>query len=701
MRISSGFRRLRQKLSRDHSPQWRKPTRTLALAMVSCCFGQALLTAQGFDLTQVSLEDLMNLQVTSVSKKEQKIFRSPAAIFVITAEDIRRSGARVLPDALRNVPGLDVAQIDGSHWAISARGFNSQYSDKLLVMIDGQTVYNPLFAGVFWDMQSIPLETIERIEVIRGPGAAIWGTNAVNGVINIITKSSADSQGGMLSVSTGGSAWDTQGPDFMRYGAPLGHRGHYRVTASGFNFSPNRTATGADAHDHWRVLDTGFRTDLRLSSKDSLISEGRVYQSQAGEMVQEVASLYPPVESVMVSNSRSSGWNFLTRWDRSLAGNASTTLQASFQHGNRNDSAYGVSFDIWDIDFQHHFHWTDRHDLVWGLGSRVSTDSTAPGKQLMLNPASKALKLFNGFLQDEISLQPNRLTLTVGARLEHNDFTDFDVEPTIRLAWSPQADSTIWAAFSGADRTPARGDTALKFVFAVFALPGGLPPAEILLSGNPQVKDEELKSYEIGERQKFGKSLTLDLTAFYNHYHHLEFEQVGTPYLSTDPLPHLVIPGQFENTVNGETHGLETFANWRVNHNWTLSSGYAFYAEHLHAPASGEQAGAALGLPTETPDDTQGVGPTHQAQLRSSVSLPWRLQWNTSAYFVDTLPQLNLPSYTRLDSGLLWQAGERTSLSINGQNLLKDRHAEFNSPGPLNQSSTLQRGVYAKLTWAF
>ncbi|MFP5227190.1 MAG: TonB-dependent receptor plug domain-containing protein [Acidobacteriota bacterium] len=303
------------------------------------------------DLTQKSLEDLMDVEVTSVSKKEQKASQVAAAIFVISREDILRSGALNIPDLLRMVPGVEVAQLDASRWAISVRGFNGQESNKLLVMIDGRTVYNPVFAGVFWDSQNVPIDSIDRIEVIRGPGAAVWGANAVNGVINIITRNASDTQGASLS---GGAGNDLIGPATVRYGGTSRLTGAYRVYAEGFHIAAQRAVDGRDGEDDWRLVHGGFRTDRSLSAKDSLTTEGEVYSGNGGELALAPLSLLPPVTSTLALRDRYSGWNVLSRWTRTFSSTSQTSLQVSFDRTSRDDTTYAFNLNTLDIDFQHH-----------------------------------------------------------------------------------------------------------------------------------------------------------------------------------------------------------------------------------------------------------------------------------------------------------------------------------------------------------
>ena len=580
--------------------------------------------AQTPDLTQKSLEDLMSIEVTSVSKKEQKTSQAAAAIFVINREDIQRSGALNIPDLLRMVPGLDVAQIDAGKWAISARGFNGQYSNKLLVLIDGRTVYNPEFAGVLWDSQNVPLDSIERIEIVRGPGAAVWGSNAVNGVINIITKSADDTQNGYVGAGAGN---DSIGPETIRYGGKVRSLGAYRVYAEGFHENSLPTLAGLDGHDDWRLIHGGYRTDTTLSARDSLTTEGEGYQGDAGEIAYSIVSLQPAENAYLALRDRYWGWNLLTRWDRTISPSSATSLQVSFDRTTRGDTTYDIGLNTFNVDFQHHIALGARQDVVWGLGYRVSSDNISPTLRLSTTPQDRLSQLFSSFVQDEIDLRPDRLYLTLGARLEHNVYTGFNLEPSVRLVWTPDSKNMGWGAVSGADRTPARSDTDIRTNYA--ALPGtlesGYLPILVSYFGNPKQKDERLTAFEAGYRTTLTSRFSLDSTAFYNRYRDLESYEPGAVRLETNPAPaHLLIPTTFGNELYGETHGFEVFANWRAASFWTLSPGYAFLSIHLHKSIGSQDA--------VTASQTQGGNPDHQAQLRSSVSLPWKLQWNASAF---------------------------------------------------------------------
>jgi iron complex outermembrane receptor protein len=671
-----------------------KPALIRAVAIGSVLSAVTFLTAQAqrpqTDLTTLKIEDLMNINVTSASKKEQKISKVPAAIFVITEEDIHRSGATNIPDLLRMVPGLEVAQVNPSTWAISARGFNGQYSNKLLVLIDGRTVYTPIFSGVFWDAQDVPLDSIGRIEVIRGPGATVWGTNAVNGVINIITKSAEDTRGG-FATAAGGTL--EHGLGMVRYGGKIGSRGAYRVFADSFEIGHFLTPDNQSGKDDWYSFHGGFRADADVTSKDSLTLTGEAVRGNAGEIATSIVSLLPPVTANLDLRDRFSGWSVLARWKRVLSPTSETSLQIYFDRINRGDTTYGIGLNTFDIDFQNHVNWGRRQDFVWGLGYRLSSDDTAATLRVSFNPPDLTTQIFSSFAQDEIAIRPDRLYVSLGTKLEHDYYNGFNLQPTARITWTPENRDMFWAAISGAQRTPSRVDTAVRINYAALPGPDNLPLL-ISLFGNPEKKNERLTATEAGFREQLSDILSFDSTAFFNQYRDLTSTEPGATRLEMDPPPlHLLMPSSLNNLLHGETHGFEMFANVKLASRWTLSPGYSFLTMHLHRDA------ASLDL-TTVPESEGGI-PNQQAQLRSQVNLPWHWQWTTSAYFVGRLAAPQIPSYTRLDTNLAWQPSDRISLRFVGQDLLRNLHQEYAGPDLTVLPSLIRRSAYAKITWRF
>lgn len=641
------------------------------------------------DLTKMNIEDLMNVEVTSVSRHQQPLSQTAAAVFVITEEDILRSGANNVPELLRMVPGVEVAQIDASSWAVSVRGFNGRFSEKVLVMVDGRTVYVPSFGGVFYEVVDVPLEQIARIEVIRGPGGSVWGANAVNGVINIITKKASATPGTTL-VAGGGST--DRGFGLLQEGGKLRSIGDFRIFAKYSTDGSLREPDGPLEGDGWHILHGGFRSDSQISSKDTLSVQGNIYSGREGGSGQRITSFTQPPSPNVPTEVNISGGSFQTSWNHRYSGRSDTTLMVSYQRYARTD-VIDERRGTLDVDFQHNFSIGERHQFVWGFDYRYSSAQTEGSFAYSLIPPDRDTNLYSGFLQDQIALVADRLSLTLGAKLEHHYYSGFGVMPSVRIAWTPNTKSTYWAAVSRALRSPSDLDDGLRVISAVFPGPGGMPVA-VLNIGNPQLQNETLLAYEAGYRILLRKNLSVDLAAYYNSYDHLQTWEPSAPFLVDTPPPlHLVMPYIEENLMHGEAHGLEFFANWQMLPRWTLSPGYAFERVHVHLDPGSQ--------------DTQSIAyagegtPVHSAQLRSHVELPRHVSWDTSAYFVDRLVDPPVASYTRLDSGLTWQWKEHLSLSLFGQNLLRDHHLEFQDLTLTTNSSLMKRSVYAKITWHF
>ena len=645
--------------------------------------------AQQPDLTQLSLEDLMNVQVTSVSKKEQKLSRTASAIFVISAEDIRRSGATNIPDLLRMVPGVDVAQIDANKWAVSVRGLNSLYSNHLLVLLDGRNVYSLTFGGVYWDVLDLPLEDIERIEVIRGPGGTIWGANAVNGVINIITKKASETKGGM--VVAGGGNLD-QGFGSVQYGGGLGRRTDYRIFSKYLNQDHLPGIGGADGGDGWHLLRGGFRTDSRLSAKDTMTVQGDLYNGEESSPALFLPSVLSPGRAGMESTINLSGGSLQSDWNHVFSARSAALLQVSFDRYKRDD-VIGEQRSTLALDFQHHFAWGNRQDVVWGGGYTYTHSDTQGNFTFSLDPANQNLQLFSAFIQDEIALLPDKLYLTLGTKLEHNVFSGFTLMPSVRASWTPSTRHMFWAAVSKADRTPNESDTAVRDNLQGVPGPGGIPVLVAIL-GNPHFKNEGLIAYELGYRVEFSTFLSMDLATYYSDYSHQQTSGPGAPFFEATPSPpHLVEPLTIGNLRYGEAHGLEMAVNLKVTDRWTLSPGYDFEQIHMHLGAASQDSQSVLYA-----DDSS---PVHGAQLRSHLNLAHGIAWDASAYFVDRLKSGEIPSYTRLDTGLTWRFTEGLAMSVVGQNLVKDRHIEFLDDSETVNSTLVKRSAYAKLTWQF
>src|SRR5450755_2642400 len=544
---------------------------TLATAVIAS--GQS--SSSSDDFANKSIEELMQVDVTSVSRKEQKLSRTPAAVYVLTQEAIQRSSATNIPDLLRIVPGVQVAQVDANRWAISVRGFNGVYSSKLLVLVDGRTVYTPTFSGVYWDQLDIPFDSIERIEVVRGPGGAVWGANAVNGVINIITKNSQDTQGARIAAGSGSH----QSGDFDgRFGGALGSIGTYRVSANVHSFNSLPTTSGLDGNDGWHQEHASARADIHLTSKDSLMLEG---DATAANGSQTVLRIGIPVFESFPQDLSSRSYSVLGRWTHVRSDHSDTSLQIYGSGYSRNDTGATDRVATLDFDFQNHTQFGSGNDVVWGAGYRFNSDNLTNnsgeavsvatlGAYVRISPPGEKYSLFSAFLQDEISITPT-LALTVGSKFEHNGFSGFQYEPSVRLAWTPTATTTWWIAASQAVEQPSRLDTGLNLQFPPTPLAPGVNLAEEYL-GNPKFRSETVRDYEIGYRVMPLKNVSLDLTSFYSFYSDLQNVQLLplTAVPQVDSLL-LTLPLQYANGLKAQDYGAEASVTWNVVPRWKLT----------------------------------------------------------------------------------------------------------------------------------
>lgn len=646
------------------------------------------------DVTSMSLEDLMNMQVTSVSKRTQKVADAAAAVFVITQEDIRRSGATSIPDALRMVPGLEVAQIDQNKWAIGSRGFNGRFDNKLLVLIDGRSVYTPLFSGVYWNVQDVVLEDVDRIEVIRGPGATLWGANAVDGVINIITKSAKATQGGLVSAGAGSQEATAE---TVRFGSKVKDSTYYRVYGKYYDWYPSIDPAGATASDGWHALRGGFRVDSNVTTRDSITVQGDLYHDNFGETLTVPTLTSPTFWSTYPNNGRESGGDLLGRWNHSFS-RSSTSLQMYYDRTNIADpTVFGDQESVYDIDFQHDIHLGESQELVWGLGYRSIRDSNGSSFTVALLPDHSNLNQYSAFVQDEVSLLDNRMHVTVGSKFEHNPFTGFEFEPNVRVLGTLTNKQSVWAAVSRAVRTPALTEEGLQLNEAV--IPPGAPPLNSPLPvveaifGSSQFGSEDLLAYEVGYRVQATNSFSLDLAAFYNNYTNLRSAEPGAPILVGSPVPsYVVLPFVASNKMSGGTYGIEPFAEWKILPRWKLMGSYSFLRMNIHKNANSLD---------PTPDLPNGLSPRHQYNLRSSLDLPKHFEQDLMLRYVDKLPGLNIPSYYSLDLHIGWKPVSQVQLSFGAQDLLNSQHLEF-IPEFINTLPTqVRRTFFGSIAWTF
>lgn len=628
------------------------------------------------DLTQLSLAELAELEVTTVAKKPEKQRQVPAAVHVITDEDIRRSGATSFPEALRLAPGVQVARATSSTWAVGIRGFTSTLSRSLLVLMDGRSVYTPLFAGVYWDVQHTLLHDVSRIEVVRGPGGTLWGTNAVNGVINLITKSAHETQG--LYVSAGAGS-EERGFTGARYGGTLGSAA-YRVYGEYFDRDAAFHADGDD-FDGWHMAQGGFRIDWDAGAAAGLTLQGDLYDGRAGQR-KSVSSFSPPFMSTVETDARLTGGNLLGRFDHRFANGSDLSALVYYDRTERVEANLSQFRNTFDLDLQHRFSPLHRHDLVWGVGYRVSADQTSGIPTPFFDPADRTEQLVSAFAQDEVSFAGDRLRLTLGAKAEHNDYSGFEIQPSGRLLYRFSDRQSAWLAVSRAVRTPSRADTDQVQTVHL----EGQGPVFVRADGDEDFRSERAVVYEAGYRVRPADRLSLDLAGFYDSHHDLLGGKIGTPFVEAEPAPaHLVIPVLFGNLFAGEAWGAELWADARPLPTWRLSGAYTFLRVDTRPEAP---------TPGLTPDATEGSSPRHQFYVRSTLDLPARVQLDTSCRFVSAIPTQKAPSYWGLDARLAWKPGPRLELAVVAQNLLDPAHPEWGAV-------EMQRGGYVQVGYGW
>jgi iron complex outermembrane receptor protein len=617
-------------------------------------------------LKELSIEDLMKIEVTSVSKAAEPLSDAAAAVYVITRDDILRSGARSIPDMLRLAPNLQVAQITSSSYAITARGFNGPTASKLLVLIDGRSVYTPYHSGVAWDVQDVLPEDIERIEVISGPGATLWGANAVNGVINITTRKSGDTQGASLDAGAG----NLEQAGSAQYGGKLGDTLHYRAYVESFHYSHDVTGTqagvtaeGANARDDWRKTQGGFRMDWTPPG-DLVTLQGDFYQGSEDEV-------RPPHQDVL-------GQNVVARWNHSLSDGSALQVQAYYDHAQF--SLHGVAIDdlhTYDLDLQHSFSWGTRQSLVWGGGYRIQHDNLlsvlSPLGGLIFIPQDRRLTLANAFVQDTVSLTPS-LKLTVGMKIEHEPYTGVEPLPSARLSWKISDNNLFWAAVSRAVRAPSRIDRdVFEFVGRIVALAGG------------NFQPEKLTAYELGYRVQPTSRTSISLSTFYNVYDDLR---------SAEYSPGPAFPITFANRMAGDTYGAEIWGNYEVTAWWRLNAGANWLHKNLrYEPGSSRLGGLAIA----------GNDPSYQASLRSTMLFARQGLFELDLRQVGALPNPANRAYAELDARLAWTVSPSVELSVKGSDLIHPHHLEFGTgPAPLQLGATgaeTGRAFFIEVRW--
>jgi len=612
------------------------------------------------ELAELSLEQLANLEITSVSKKPERLADAPASVFVITADDIRRSGATSLPDALRLAPNLQVSQVSATGYNVQARGFDNTSANKLLVLVDGRSVYSPLFSGVFWDVQDVVLEDIDRIEVVSGPGGTLWGVNAVNGVINVVTKSAARTAGALVSVSGG----NRESRDVARFGAALGANGHYRVYADYTDLAHTSTASGKPVQDGAYKSQAGFRADWSTADDDVMV-QGNAYRGLIGQP--EPGSISISGIDLDLAPIPVSGSNATARWTRRLAGGSEAVLQAYWDRTERTvHPTFADQQDIADVQFQHGVHWAD-HSLVWGGEYRQGKDRVTNGEIFGFLPQHLSQRWSSIFAQDEVALGAD-LRLIAGARLERNDYTGTEVLPNVRVAWKPAPDHLAWAAASRTVRAPSRLDRD--------AFVPSQPP--FLLAGGPNVPSEVARVFEAGYRGQPWHAISYSVTAYHSDFDRLHTQEI-------DPSGTFLT---FDGKMEGLANGIEMWGSWQATGAWRLMAGYAAQHESFRLHADSNDAGATA---------TAGRDPAYTWLLRSSLNVTPRVDFDVTVRAAAGLSDPAVPSYVTGDVRIGWRWTRDIEIAVAARNL-GARHGEFTSDLTRTQLEPSYQGT---LRWTF
>lgn len=645
--------------------------------------------AKAADLTELSIEDLMQVEVTLPSRHPESWARAGAAVYVITQDDIRRSGVTNIPDALRLAPGVQVARATSSQWAVGVRGFASRLARSVLVLMDGRSVYNPLFAGTYWEVQDTALEDIDRIEVIRGPGGTLWGANAFNGVINIVTKSAAETQG---LVAMGGGGTQERGFGTVRYGGRIGDDLFYRAYGKYFYRSAFPNPSGPE-YDQWQAGRGGFRIDWAATAQDRVTVQGDLYTGEAGESV-GIAQYEPPFFIETTKPADFSGGNVLGRWTRAFSDTSELVVQTWYEHAFRRDSNFTEERNTFDLDAQHRFALPWNQQLTYGLDWRITGDTSHAVPTIQLRPRSQTLNLVSVFFQDDLWILPDRLRLTVGYKLEYTDYSPVNNQPSGSLWWMPLEKHWLWASISRAVRTPSRIERDLSLTARPLnlapddpslCLPAGSRCLYPRVVANPSFRSETLLAYQLGYRVQPLEQLFLDVATFYNSYDDLLSIDARPPFDEDEPpLPHAVAPFVFANKLHGESWGVELSTTTRPLPWWRLTASYSYLRIRLRADA---------GSTAVNPQAQDAASPQNQVSVLSTLDLPFSIQLDSFWRYVDTIRVNNqrIPSYVTFDVRAARRLTDSLELSLVGQNLWQPQHREF-SPG-----TAVPRGFYGQL----
>jgi len=664
----------------------------MCLLGLAFCFTSSMANNSNLQrLKAFSLEDLATIDVSILGKNTQKLLDVPAAVYILTAKQISQSGATNIPDLLRLVPGLQVAQLDANKWMVSSRGFSNRMTNKLLVMIDGRSVYSPLFGGVNWEQQNLMLEDIKQIEVIRGPGSSAWGANAVNGVINIISKHSRDTQGGLISTLVGSEKTIVS----LRQGGKLSDTASYRVYAKHREHDDSVFLDGTDATDGWDDVQLGFRMDWQLTKNEQLTLQGDLYKGDLSERLSVPSFDTPTFTRIQEDSIDISGFNVLARWTKKYTKGASNELQIYFDHTERSQWVVDDERDIFDIDYKHSFEKMGQHALMLGAGYRYTHDSLPTrdlygGQVWIFTPENKSDHLFSAFIQDDITLQDNQWWLTLGTKVEQNQYTGLEFQPSMRLRWRLTDSQLLWGSISRSVRTPSRAETDSFVLLDVIS--AGPPPVGLAVQGSRDLDAESLTAIELGYRYHLNQQLIVDVALFYQDYDKLiSFDQSGLT-AAPNPIPAVAQLAILGNKMEGASYGVELTTVWTPNAMFNLTANYSYLELDISPKNSSTDISS---------ERQEGLSPQHQFNISSNYQLNDKVKLNLIGRYVGELSDSNIDSYAEIDSSIQWQLSDTVNLALVARNLLHDKHQEASPTFFPTAETQVEREIFIKLDWLF